>query len=270
MNRMNIESKGGVYPMNFLDVPKRTTGKRNYGLTSVADFGIPVGQLRHVLEDYHEYIDVAKLGIGSAYVTPNLEEKIKLYSQYEIKVYCGGTLFEKCYNQGKLKEYKQYLKNIGLEWVEVSNGTMDIPLKERLDLVNELKADFYVLGEVGSKNQSKELSVESWVDEMTSLLDAGCQYVITEGRDSGTAGIYDANGNVKKQIILELAKAIDIKKIIFEAPTNKQQMYFINTFGPNVNLGNVKLQDALLLEAERVGLRSETFFIEKKQTFLLS
>jgi len=247
--------------MNFLDMPRRTTGERLFGLTSIADFGIPVGQLRHVLEDYHSYIDVAKLGVGSAYVTPNLEEKIHLFKQFGIKVYCGGTLFEKCYHQGRLKEYKKFLQKLGLEWIEVSNGTLDIPLDERLDIVNEFKVEFNVLGEVGSKDQTHELSAKSWVYEMNSLLDAGCKYVITEGRDSGTAGIYNPNGEVKKSILKELAKQVNINKIIFEAPTNKQQMFFINTFGPNVNLGNVRIQDVLLLEAERVGLRSETFFM---------
>lgn len=251
--------------MNFLDMPKRTIGNRTFGMTSIADFGIPVGQLRCILDDYHSYIDVAKLGVGSAYVTPNLDEKIKLYKQYGIKVYCGGTLFEKCYYQGKIDEYKMFLQKHGIEWVEVSNGTLDISLETRLDLVNKLKTDFSVLGEVGSKDQTQELSARSWVLEMNSLLEAGCKYVITEGRDSGTAGIYSPNGEVKKSILKELTKHVDINKVIFEAPTSKQQMFFINVFGPNVNLGNVKIQDALLLEAERVGLRSETFFMEPKQ-----
>lgn len=39
-------------------------------------------------------------------------------------------------------------------------------------------------------------------------------------------------------------------------------MFFINEFGANVNLGNIKLTDVLALEAERCGLRSETFFME--------
>lgn len=249
--------------MNFLDLPKRTGRKRTFGITSVADFGIPVGELKNLLEDYHFYIDVAKLGVGTAYVTPNIEEKVRLYKHYGVKVYFGGTLFEKCYLQGKIIEYMQYLKKLGIEWIEVSNGTLDIPLSKRVRIVNQLKNEFNVLGEVGSKDQTKDLPLQDWVEEMTSLIDAGCQYVITEGRDSGTAGIYNNNGEVKKSIVTELSKTVDINKIIFEAPTPKQQMFFINTFGANVNLGNIKVHDSLLLEAERVGLRSETFFMTR-------
>ncbi|WP_017755208.1 phosphosulfolactate synthase [Calidifontibacillus oryziterrae] len=248
--------------MNFLDLPKRVGRERTFGITSVSDFGIPVKELKNILEDYHYYIDIAKLGVGTAYVTPNIEEKVSLYKAYGVKVYFGGTLFEKCYLQKKIKEYIQYLKRLGIEWLEISNGTLDISLPERIRLVNQLKGDFHLVGEIGSKDQTKDLSLHDWTLEMTELLDAGCQYVITEGRDSGTAGIYNAKGEVNKSLVTKLSKSMDINKIIFEAPTHKQQMFFINTFGPNVNLGNVKVQDVLLLEAERVGLRSETLFLK--------
>ena len=74
-------------------------------MTSVIDFGTPIGELKNILEDYHHIIDIAKIGIGSAYVTPNVQKKIELYKQYQIKPYCGGTLFEKCYYQNKIPEY---------------------------------------------------------------------------------------------------------------------------------------------------------------------
>lgn len=104
---------------------------------------------------------------------------------------------------------------------------------------------------------------------MVLFLDAGCEYVITEGRDSGTAGIYGKNGDIRDDLIHELIKDIDYKRIIFEAPTSKHQMYFIKQLGANVNLGNVKIQDVLVLEAQRCGLRSETFYMEDREWSLL-
>ncbi|MBD8068071.1 phosphosulfolactate synthase [Bacillus sp. PS06] len=251
--------------MDFLDLPNRTLKNRLYGITSVADFGTPIGQLKHVLDDYHQYIDIAKIGIGCAYVTPNIEEKIALYKAYHIKPYFGGTLFEKCFYQKKMKEYVAYLKSLGIEWIEVSNGTLDISLKDRVSLVKQLKNDFYILGEVGSKDADKDLSISEWKEEINLLLDAGCKYVITEGRDSGTSGIYDSNGQIKDKLVKEMIKNVDINRVIFEAPTPKSQMFFINSFGTNVNLGNVKLVDTLVLEAQRRGLRSETFYLEDVQ-----
>lgn len=251
--------------MDFLKLPQRTSGNRTFGLTSVIDFGTPIGELRNILEDYHTLIDIAKIGIGSAYVTPNLQEKINLYKAYNIKPYCGGTLFEKCYYQNQLPEFLQCLRNLGIQWIEVSNGTLDIPLNERLNVIQRVKKDFHVIAEVGSKDGNKELPISQWKKEMQLLLDAGSEYVITEGRDSGSAGIYGKNGAVKSNLIHELIKDIDHRKIIFEAPTSKQQMYFINEIGTNVNLGNVKLNDVLVLEAQRCGLRSETFYLEDSE-----
>lgn len=249
--------------MEFLQLPKRTTGIRSYGLTSIIDNGNPIGELTNFLDDYSQYIDIAKIGIGSAYVTPNLKEKIELYKQYHINPYCGGTLFEKCYFQNKLPEYEAYLHNVGITWVEISNGTLNIPLYERLHLVTKMKQKFHVIVEVGSKDPHKEMSIKEWKDEIKQLLEVGSDYIITEGRDSGTAGIYEKNGNVKSELIRELLQDIDSKKIIFEAPSAKHQMYFINEIGPNVNLGNVKITDVLFLEAQRLGLRSETFYLEE-------
>src|SRR3954453_13554187 len=175
--------------MDFLTLPERTSGNRTFGLTSVIDFGTPIGELKNILADYSDFIDIAKIGIGSAYVTPNLREKVNLYKEHQIKPYCGGTLFEKCYYQNKIPEYLAYLNSVGIEWLEISNGTLDIPLQERLDLISQIKNDFHVIAEVGSKDSSIEMSITDWKKEMEQLLNAGCEYVITEGRDSGTSGI---------------------------------------------------------------------------------
>nr|WP_295972193.1 phosphosulfolactate synthase [uncultured Bacillus sp.] len=250
--------------MDYLDLPKRTIGERTYGITSIIDLGTSIGELTHILEDYHPFIDIAKIGIGSAYLTPFLQKKINLYKKYNIKPYCGGTLFEKCYFQKKLPEYLKSLTNLGIEWVEVSNGTLNIPLEERLRMIMQIKKDFRVIAEVGSKDIVNDLSVSEWINEMKQLLDAGSDYVITEGRNSGTFGIYEQTGRVKSEMISQMVKEIDYKKIIFEAPTPRQQMYFIRTLGANVNIGNVKMSDILVLETQRSGLRSETFFMEEQ------
>lgn len=249
--------------MSFLTIPERTSGIRTYGLTSVIDAGTPMGELKNILADYGSIIDIAKIGIGSAYVTPKLRDKIQLYREYDIRSYCGGTLFEKCFFQKKIPEYLLFLQDLGIDWIEISNGTLDIPIEERLRLISQLKNDFHVIAEVGSKDPNQEMSISGWKEEISAFLEAGCEYVITEGRDSGTSGIYEKCGDLKSDLIQELIKDIDSKKIIFEAPSAKHQMYFIKEIGPNVNLGNVKIRDVLILEAQRCGLRSETFFLEE-------
>lgn len=248
--------------MSFLNLPQRTKKPRTYGITSIADFGISTGEVQNLLNDYHQLMDFAKIGIGTAYVTPNIENKLDLYKAFHVAPYLGGTFFEKCYFKDQLDEFFTYLKQLGMEWLEISAGVIDIPLEERLRLVTELKDDFYVIGEVGSKDGEKDMPLSEWNEELQALIEAGCSYVTTEGRSSGTAGIYHSNGEVKADLISNVTENLDPTKIIFEAPAAKQQMFFINQLGANVNLGNVKIQDALLLETQRSGLRSETFFME--------
>lgn len=245
-----------------LSLPSRENKERSWGITSIADFGIPIGELEIILNDYHEYIDVAKLAIGSAYVTPKLQEKINLYNTFKIKPYCGGTLFEKFYFQNKLDDYIVFLQEAGIQWIEISTGVISIPLEERLLFVDRFRKEFNVIAEVGSKDSDNEMSVNEWEMEMQALLEAGCSYVITEGRDSGTAGIYSKSGTLNTDLVQQITTNIDYRKIIFEAPTAKSQMYFINQFGSNVNLGNVKIREVLLLESQRKGLRAETFYNE--------
>jgi phosphosulfolactate synthase len=52
-------------------------------------------------------------------------------------------------------------------------------------------------------------------------------------------------------------KATDV---IWEAPSGKQQAWFIKLVGPNVNLGNIASHDVIPLECLRLGLRGDTFF----------
>lgn len=255
--------------MDFLQLPTRTKKERSFGITSIIDLGISIGELKNILNDYHSFIDFAKIGVGSAYITPNLKEKVLLYKDYGIKPFCGGTLFEKCYSQNKMQAYVSFLHEYGFEWLEISSGTINISLNTRLQLLSELKKNFHIIVEVGSKDGDKEFPLSIWKEEMSAFINGGCDYIMTEGRESGTCGIYEKSGEIKSNLISELIKDFDYKKIIFEAPSKKHQMYFIKELGANVNLGNVNIHDVLVVESQRCGLRSETFFLEEKGCKLL-
>lgn len=246
---------------NYLDLPKRTIKKRTYGINSIHDVKLTIGELRIILEDHSNLIDIAKLGVGTALVVPKLKEKIELYQSNDVDVYFGGTLFEKFYYQNKMDDYKRFMEDNNINMVEVSTGTIDLTLEERIKVIEDLKHDFRVLSEVGTKDSEKIMAPSTWLKEINEMIDLGCEYVITEGRDSGTAGIYRASGEIRTGLVEDIIDNIDSKKIIFEASSGKAQMYFINKIGANVNLGNINPYDILLLEAQRVGLRSETFFL---------
>lgn len=244
----------------LLDLPTRAEKPRSSGITSVYDI-LSYAQLEVLLHEFHPFIDLAKLGMGTAFITPKLKEKLSLYRQYDIKVQTGGTLFEKFYSQDKLENLKLFLSRSKIEYVEVSNGSVDLNLEKRLEIIDDFKKDFYVISEIGSKDVDHVMAPSIWVNELRMLLDAGCEYVITEGRASGTAGIYRKSGEIREGLIDEILREIPIDRVIFEAPKPSMQMFFINLIGPNVNLGNVLVKDSMLLESQRLGLRSETFGI---------
>ena len=79
------------YTINHL--PDRTAKPRDKGITMVMDKGLSLRQVEDFIEVGGQYTDIVKLGWATSYVTPNLEQKLKLYREAGIPVYFGGTLF---------------------------------------------------------------------------------------------------------------------------------------------------------------------------------
>lgn len=248
-----------------LKIPSRRVKPRTTGITSMYDIGMPSQIAKSYLDDFAEIIDIAKLAVGTGYVMPNVREKVELYKSYGIKVQFGGTLFEKFYSQGLTDEYINYIKDRGIDTLEISDGTIDIQLDDIYRMIDlGLESSLTVLVEFGSKDPEKIISPAKWVSSIQNYLRRGAHYVITESRDSGSAGMFRPSGELRTGLVQDIGNEVDIDRVLFEAPTPKSQMHFINTFGPNVNLANVKPNDILVLEAERIGLRYETFGINDR------
>jgi phosphosulfolactate synthase len=229
---------------------------RSGGITHVIDKGLGPRAWEDVLETSGVYIDVVKLGWGTAYVTPNLKRKLEVLREKPVVI--GGTFFEVVYARGKLQEYKSWLRELGLTHVELSDGTIEIPRERKLELIADFARDFTVLSEVGSKDSSVEYSAEEWTRWLREELDAGAWKVITEAREGGTAGIFDSSGGMRTELIAEIAEAVDPASVIFEAPTKAAQAWFVKTLGSDVNLGNIPPDEVIPLETLRRGLRGDT------------
>jgi len=242
----------------FLDLPARTSKPRSQGITHVIDKGLALRQVENLFDTAGEYVDIVKLGWGTGYVTHNLKEKIELYRSFEVAVVCGGTLFEAVVARGKLDEYRHWLTENGFSHVEVSDGTIDLPREQKLELVSEFARDFVVMSEVGSKDSEVVFAPYQWVQWLKEDLDAGAWKVITEGREGGTAGIFRSSGDMRTGLIDEIVHEIDLSEIIFEAPTTRSQAWFVQKYGPDVNLGNIPPEEVIPLETLRLGLRSDT------------
>jgi len=229
---------------------------RDGGLTHVIDKGLGPRVWEDVLETSGDYIDIVKLGWGTAYVTPNLRRKLDILAGK--RVVLGGTFFEVVYARGKFDEYKAWLSELGLTHVEISDGTVEIPRERKLELIAEFARDFTVLSEVGSKDSEVVFAPYEWVQWIKEELAAGAWKVITEGREGGTAGIFRPSGEMRTGLVDEIAHDIDFHDLVWEAPTKASQAWFIRHFGPGVNLGNIPPDEVIPLETLRLGLRGDT------------
>jgi phosphosulfolactate synthase len=244
---------------DFLALPLRSAKPRSLGITHVIDRGLSIAQVDGLMETVGEYVDIVKLGWGTALVTANLQPKLARYAAHGIPVVLGGTLTEIAIKQGRVEGLVAWLRELGLRHVEISDGTIEIDPEVKTHLIRTLAAaGFTVLSEVGSKDTDFIMAPYVWVEQIERDLQAGAWKVIAEARESGTAGIYRADGEVRTGLIDEIVHAVAPERLIFEAPQREQQVWLLKRFGSECNLGNIAPDDVLSLETLRLGLRSDT------------
>jgi phosphosulfolactate synthase len=245
-------------PPDFLTLPDRAAKPRQVGLTHVLDKGESLAEIEGLFAACGDYVDIVKLGWGTSYVTRNLREKLALYASLGVPVVLGGTLMEVAISQGRIDDFRRWVSELGLTHVEVSDGSIVLDHDDKLALIASLAKDFTVLSEVGSKDTAAVVAPYRWVSAIETELEAGAWKVITEARESGTAGLYRPDGEIRTGLVDEIVHTIDPTRLLFEAPQKAQQVWFIKMFGPNVNLGNIHPDEVIPLETLRLGLRSDT------------
>lgn len=240
-------------------MPQRSSKPRNNGLAMIMDKGLSVREAEDMVSTAGHLIDYVKLGFGTSLFTNNLEKKIEVYQNNNIRVYLGGTLFEAFVIRNQFDEYRKFISSLNIDMVEVSDGSMKMDHHLKCGYISKLAEDYLVISEVGSKEAGVVITHNRWIEMMQNELAAGSQSVIAEARESGTVGIYDAKGNADIELINDILANVPADKIIWEAPLKSQQVWFIKHFGANVNLGNIAPNEVIALETLRMGLRGDTF-----------
>ena len=244
---------------NLTQIPDRIIKPRPYGITMVMDKGLSIPEVHNFMSVAGPHVDLIKLGFGTAYVTPNLREKIQAYQSYGIPIYFGGTLFEAFLIRNQFDDYLAICKDYGIDYIEVRDGSISIPHPEKCGYIEKLTKHVTVLSEVGSKDAAHIIPPYKWIELMRAELEAGSSYVIAEAREAGNVGIYRGSGEVREGLVQEILTQIPAEKILWEAPQKAQQLYFLELIGCNVNLGNIAPNEVIALEAMRIGLRGDTF-----------
>jgi phosphosulfolactate synthase len=258
---LHEENHSQYYNMNYIldQIPERTSKPRQKGLTMVMDKGLSLRQVEDFIEMGGAHTDIVKLGWATSYVTPNLKEKLAIYKSAGIPVYFGGTLFEAFYIRGQVDEYQRVLDQYGMEYAEISDGSVDMPSDVKCEFIQKLSKQVIVLSEVGSKDEAKIIPPYKWIKLMKMELEAGSWKVIGEAREGGNVGLFRSSGEVRQGLVEEILTEIPEEKIIWEAPQKSQQVWFVKLVGANVNVGNIAPNEVISLETIRLGLRGDTF-----------
>ncbi len=199
----------------------------------------------------------AKIGWGIAGLVPALWSRVNRYRAEGIAVFCGGTRFEHAVVNVAVDDYLAGLQKAEITWIEVSDGVIDLAHALKVNWIRHfVSLGFQVASEVGRKFEPNPYSPAEWHDRAAAELEAGAEFVICEGRESGNIGIYDEAGQPLERILDALEPLAD--KLVFEAPKKDQQVALMKRFGPNVGLGNIPITHTMNVLSMRHGLRADT------------
>ena len=243
----------------FLETAARTSKPRRHGITHVIDKGTPLAVMSEMLEAHGALIDVWKFGFGTAYVDAAVGAKVELLRGHEVRACPGGTLLEAAWWQGRSAEFFEWARCLGFGCVEVSRGATDLPASSKRGLIAAAcDLRFEVFAEVGSKDPHEPVLPSEWLKEARSDLECGADWLVAEGRESGTVGLYTADGSVRTDLVEAFGRLGEDAPVVYEAPLRQQQAWLVNHLGANVNLANIAPAEVLAVEALRHGLRSDT------------
>ncbi len=243
--------------------PERSVKPRKEGFTMVIDKGYGLAETQDLMDTASEVIDFLKMTFGTAAFLNYdfVKRKAAIVTTAGVDIYPGGTFLEIAVFQNKYEEYFDRCKELGLTAVEVSDGTLDIPLKQRVEIIKAAKdRGLKVITEVGKKDPNEKVAFELMHETIRSDLELGVEEVIVEARESGKGvGVFDASGAVDTSEVDKIIEGVeDPTRLMWEAPLKNQQLYMIKRFGTNVSLGNIPPADILALEALRCRMRGDT------------
>ena len=254
---------------DILELPQRTERPRKKGMTMVIDIAW-FGATSPLVAAYREYIDCVKSTARCLWVDEDLIRKnIKIYRDWGIDVQIGGIPYEIAVLQGKQAQYMQRARELGTNIVEVESHAAGLSLQQMKSEVKTLKGEgFKVVGEVGAKWADLDetrpdrdaVHVEKVVEKMLQLLDVGADHVIWEGMVVRALLGNRLENKKGQEQLFKVVEQVKAENIIFEMwsargnPNSPLWGWLVQHFGPDVNLGNINVQDISMLETIRRGL----------------
>lgn len=251
-------------PFDFVSLPAARSSKpRRNGRTMMIDDGLPLGHTADLMAMAGDYVDLAKIKTGTArlYTRENLQAKLALYRQSQVRSFLGGQFHEyilATQGEAALPRFYDEALSLGFETIEISDNVVPLTAQQRVAQIRAAVATgLTVFGEVGSKETLNDPSL--LVDQARDCFDAGAELVLVEAAE------LVENGKLRTGTIELLMRQLDMTRVMIELPgpwiaevrscdIESMKKTLISVLGPDVNLANVAASTLIDTEAARVGL----------------
>lgn len=228
------------------------------------DPGYDLGTLRGHLEQSAHLMAVLKVSMACWMLADEgiSRAKVALATTHQVPAAVGGGPFEVAAVQGKVPEYLDLVADVGFSRMEVSQGFTDTSLDPSRTVALAASRGLEVQYEIGSKHDGPftDAVLERVLATGKEWLDAGAVDLVVEAReDANGVGLFDSGGRPNWRYADRIVETFGAEKVTFEAPTKGSQFGFLDHFGPEVRLSNVRLEEVLRVEIYRYGLHSDAF-----------
>lgn len=240
----------GERAFSFLEMNRRQDKPRRVGLTEIrGPYYTPMGRqyLEDIFETMGNYVDSVKFAGGSFSLMPRkaLEDIINTAHRFQAEVSTGGFIERILAKSPKLIDrYIAECAEVGFDIIEISAGFITLPLEDWVALVKRVqKAGLKAKPEVGiqfgaggaSEAEALEAagiaSPQTAIERAKRFLDIGVELLMIESE-----GITESVKTWRAEIPAQFANALGLEHLMFEAADPKVFSWYIQNFGPEVNL----------------------------------
>lgn len=179
-----------------------------------------------------------------------------------VPVVAGGGPFEIAAARGALPAYLDLCAEVGFTRVECAEGFTHSRLAPAEIVAAVHERGMEVEFELGEKHAGRFTPrvTESLLATGEQWLSAGAVRLVLEARESAhDVGIFIEPGRFDVALSERFVTAFGLDTLLFEAPDKASQFALLDHYGSDVQLGNVRLEEILRVEAYRRGLHADAF-----------
>ncbi len=246
----DLQSSENTRAFAFMKTNRRQNKPRTRGLTEIrGPYYTPMGKryLEDVLETMGAHIDSLKFAGGSFTLIPRraLVDLIELCHRNNVLVSTGGFI-EYVLTQGEaaVNRYIDECKAVGFDIVEISSGFISIPADDWLRLVEKVQAsglkakpEIGIQFGAGGATSAEQLEAEGTRDPEWPIrlakrfVDAGAYLIMIESE-----GITENVRSWRTEVPAKVINALGLEKVMFEAADPEVFAWYVQNYGPDVNL----------------------------------